>query len=657
MPVISRQGLIVATLLAPAAAADPPPVPAVSVSAADLQARLQARPHPRLILTPQRLDEVRRKVDTAEWAKTLDADLRDFADELMDPDRGERNPPDWKVHNATMREVSTFALLYRLHGDRRYLDAAERRMLLLARNDAFRARDGRRQSLPVSNGILGLAVGYDWLYHDLSQETRAEVEGAILHGGFDRLFEGGVSGAGEPYEFPDNNWRQVILGAHAVAALAIGERHPEASARVLNRAVPRVAAVAVQYRPDGVCPEGTHYWDFGMQYHAAMLDALHTGLGEDFDLSEWPVLADTARWRVAARGPQGDFPFGDGARHNGSALALSWWAMKTGEDWLVRSQDLRALVRDPDHRSENRKAWMALPLIWLPGDAVDGTPPRELLTFVGQGDGDSLSRTEFARPPSPRRDAAAGVVNALCRSAWDDPEALWLAAVAGRADVSHGHMHAGSFVLDWGGVRWIDEPATHHYDRLSEAKIVLWTWGEMLDDPSQRGRERVYAWGNRGHNTLMIDGRFHRFAAAGTLTGDASELSSQPPDDFAVGLDLAAVLGEPVTAATRRFHVDGEVVTVTDRWTGGGEALVMIGRLHTSADVRLNGRTLTLRQDGRELRIGIDAPDDAAVLVRPADELLADWDRRLPGVTVIDVRTPTAAGQQRTVRLTIEKAE
>ena len=364
-------------------------------------------------------------------------------------------------------------------------------MLELVRQREFvdQARRRRRMDLPTSSGVLGLALGYDWLRDELPEDVRRQVREA-LSSCFGRLYDAD----GKPQDFPDNNWRQVIRGAHAVAAPAVADEHPEQAARVIRDAIPQSAGVAAHWRPDGVCPEGTHYWDFGAEFHVLMIDALRTAVGDDFGLGDWPVLDAGARWRIAARGPQGDFPFGDGDRANRSCIPLSWLAGRTGRDWLVRSADLKFLATDAEQKWQQEKNWMVCPLVWLPAAAIDGVPPRELLTFAGRGDLESASRTEH-RLHAPESDHA-GIVNVLYRSAWDE-RALWLGLAGGRANVSHGHMHAGSLVPDTGGVRWVVEPATHHdfNDAFENARITLWTWDENLSDgerrAGRRGREAV----------------------------------------------------------------------------------------------------------------------------------------------------------------------
>lgn len=240
-----------------------------------------------------------------------------------------------------------------------------------------------------------------------------------------------------------------------------------------------------------------------------------------------------------------------------------------------------------------------------------------------------------------------GIVNVVYRSNWDDPNALWLAAVGGRANISHGHMDGGSFELESGGVRWVYEVETYHYDTLRERGIQLWEWGAEL--PKQQrdlGREQVYAWGSQGHNTLTVDGRFHDPNGSAILVESGGEVG-----DFFATFDLTAVLGEAVESATRTFRVKGEAVVVEDAWQADDEEIEMTSRFHTEAAVEVDGQTATLAKDGRQLLVEVLEPADAKLVARPMSEAVSEWDKPLDGVTVVDVVVPTRSSEERVLRV------
>jgi len=591
--------------------------------------------HPRLILTNNRLAELKTKIEKYDWAKRMEKEIRAQTEEFSGKRRLPKNAPAWKIWNTRARHITNAALLYRIHGDAKWLDLAisEMRVFLDEPEYQKKADEGRGAGLPASSGVLGLALGYDWLYHDLTPEFRKEVEDFLLKNSFPTLYQDGTLRS-----FPDSNWRQVILGAHAIAALAIADQHPERAAQVLSDTVPQVAGVVSHYRPDGICPEGVHYWDFGMEFTAALYDSLDTSLGTTFGLNEWPVLDATVRWRTAANSAvDGNFPYADGSRFNLSVLFMSYWARQTKLDWLVQREDLFHLIEDDFHRHADSKAWMALPLIWLPGDAIDGTPPEDLLTFIGVAETEGASRSEWQDPPyaGPK---VPGIVNLIYRSAWKNPDALWLGAVGGRANVSHGHMHGGSIVLDAGGTRWVDEVKTHHYDAFRDKGIRLWSFGTRDNRP---GRESVYAWGNKGHNTLMIDDDYHDPDGAALLVGK--------PNSFPVSIDLTAVLGPKVKTAIRSYRIlpDDLGIELSDSWTAAEHGFTMKSRFHTEANVTTDGQTVTLERNGRKMRIEVNGPPGTKIVAGPMSQFISKLDRPLDGVTVIDIQVETPSGESK----------
>ena len=315
--------------------------------------RKRLRPHPRLVLTKDRLEALKEKIKQHDWARELESEIRAQTEEFAGNRRLPKNAPTWKQWNSRARHVRNAALLYRLHGDKKWLDQAIREMRVFLDEPHYRKRaeEGRGAGLPASSGVLGLALGYDWLYHDLPPALRKEVECFLVTCSFPTLYEDG-----KLRNFPDSNWRQVILGAHAIAALAVADAHPKRAAQVLADTLPQVAGVVSHYRPDGICPEGVHYWDFGMEFTAALCDSLETGLGTTFGLKDRPVLDATVRWRTAANTPvDGNFPYADGSRFNLSVLFMSYWANQTGLDWLVQREDLFHLIRDEFHRHAEAK--------------------------------------------------------------------------------------------------------------------------------------------------------------------------------------------------------------------------------------------------------------------------------------------------------------
>lgn len=591
------------------------------ITTEDLQANLV--PHPRILLTREREAALREKVRKTAWAASLEAELEKLADELLAGKKVEGwRPKEWELAGTgSVSRVSSLALAYRLGGDVKYLREAERSLRQIAHEAMIEGV--RVEYLKRAAVLTALGIGFDWLHDDLSAETLDRIEQGILQGGLVDLIEQ------DKYRIPGNNWTTVCYGGTAIAALAIAERRPELAAAALTRAVRLLPSITQQYEPDGISFEGPHYWDFPTMYHALLADSLETALDNDFGLATAPGLRQSFRWRLAARGPSGDdCAFGDGERVNRAVQAMAWAARQYDLDYLVTRADLRRMMRPPERF--RGKTWMAFSLIWLPADAVDESPPEDLLAFRGGG-------------PS---------ANVIFRSAWNDPEALWLAIKAGRANVSHGHMDVGSFILEAGGVRWFEELTTHHYyaKPFRDHGITdIWSY-----DDRQSDRWKVYAWNNRGHNTLTTGYDLHNpNAMAEIVSFDGT------PGRYATTIELADVLGERVAQATRTFRVpDDRTVLIEDDWTASDEPFVMTARFHTFAKVdRRGGREAIFSIGSRSLTFRVEQPKEAELVIAPVTDYMNPWDRRLQGLTAIDVRVPTDKRQDRPLRVHLSLQE
>ena len=82
------------------------------------------------------------------------------------------------------------------------------------------------------------------------------------------------------------------------------------------------------------------------------------------------------------------------------------------------------------------------------------------------------------------------------RSAWDDPNALFLGIKAGYNQVNHGHLDLGNFELDALGVRWARDLGSDNYNLPG-----YWE--------AKRGGQRwsYYRLNSASHNVPMLGGQ------------------------------------------------------------------------------------------------------------------------------------------------------
>lgn len=590
---------------------------------ADPLASLRAG-HPRLLITAESWSTVKGRAQADPQLNQLLASLVAEAQALL------RRPPlEYRKTGrrllAVSREIEDRVLLlasaWHLTGDERFVRRAEAEMLAAC---AF-ADWNPSHFLDTAEMTAALALGYDWLHGSLRPEARATIREAIIRLGL----RPGIDPRKPHNRWQDNtnNWNQVCWGSLTLGALAVAEDEPALARDILSAARRGIVHGLSAYQPDGVYPEGPSYWSYGTSYQVLMIAALESALGEDWGLTASPGFLASAGALRQVQGPTGLFyNFADGGEHGEFEPALFWFARKTGDAGLL--QDNAALLRRlgaAPHRLASALGSRFTPLapIWWPEDGLKSQAPDLPLAWLGRG-------------PNP--------IIAF-RSSWTDPRALYLAAKGGRADGSHAHMDAGSFILESNGVRWASDLGSQNYESLESKKIDLWNRSQ----DSQRWQ--VFRLGNHGHGSLTIDGRLHR------VNGHARFLRFSPgrpgnPAGEAV-LDLSPVFAGQARLVRRGFRfAPSEGVIVHDELAGLAPGSRVRWAMITRTKVSLDGASATLRQDTETLRARISQPAGATFRVLPADPPKDGFNAPNPGASILYAEA--VAAPDGTVAFTIE---
>jgi hypothetical protein len=161
------------------------------------------------------------------------------------------------------------------------------------------------------------------------------------------------------------------------------------------------------------------------------------------------------------------------------------------------------------------------------------------------------------------------------RSAWDDPNALFVGFKAGDNKATHSHLDLGSFVLEALGVRWAEDLGGDNY----EMPGYFATSGQ---------RWNYYRLRAEGHNTLVIN------PGAGSDQNPMAEAAivrfqSRPDRSFAIA-DLTAAYASQAKHVSRGIALlSGKQVLIQDEIQTGKPAEVW-WFLHTSTNVQAMAR-------------------------------------------------------------------
>ena len=118
-----------------------------------------------------------------------------------------------------------------------------------------------------------------------------------------------------------------------------------------------------------------------------------------------------------------------------------------------------------------------------------------------------------------------------------------LVSRGGSPAVSHGHMDAGSFVMDANGVRWSADLGMQQYNTLESGGLDIWNMAQT----SQRWE--VFRYNNFSHSTLTINGQLQH------VNGNATVVKSTAnPMHINTVMDLSSVYSKNLQNA-KRGHI------------------------------------------------------------------------------------------------------
>lgn len=569
------------------------------VSAADERILSTLRPgHPRLFALEADVARMRGLIAEDEAARKLRDEIRANAVRMLDEPPVEHKligPRLLQQSRACLGRVATLAALYRLEGDRRFAERAEKEMLTAAAFPDWNPS----HFLDTAEMSNALGIGYDWLFDFLSPKSREAIRTAIVKKGLEPGLK--VYRNGEWWAKSTHNWNQVCNGGLTVGALAIADEEPAIAAEILTHARKSIPLAMKTLVPDGGWPEGPGYWNYAMRYtayyHAALLSALDT----DFGLKDSPGYADTGRFRMHFIGPtMQTFNFADGGAGVSNAAEMHFFA---------RTFDRPIYAW---HQRRYRTAPDVFDLIW----------------YDTRGDRSDIEA-------APLDGFFRGVDVVFLRSEWDNPEATFVGFKGGDNAANHSNLDLGTFVLDAQGRRWAVELGADDYNLPGYWSTKRWTYYRLRTE---------------GQNTLVLNGENQATKARAPIAA----FKSTPDVAFAVADLSAGYAGQAREVRRGIALLDRRHVLVQDEVESAAPARVAWG-MHTSAEVSLAGRTATLALDGKQMFVHLLEPAEARWDVREVK--LEPPQRPLKGIRKLTAQVKMPGGKPSPIRVLITPSE
>ncbi len=508
--------------------------------------------HPRLIATNDDFTRLQALVLSDSAAGGIWAKLKREADLI------EAQPP--VVHRLIgprlldqsrlcLARVYTLALAYRISGETKYRDRALKEL----RASAAFPDWNPSHFLDVAEMTHAFAIGYDWLYNDLTLEERTLLRRAIVEKGLDQAIP--IYREHRWWTVVSHNWNQVCNGGMALGALAIADEDPERAEYVVAQSVDSIQRAIHSYAPDGGWAEGPGYWQYATSYTVYYLAGLQTALGTDFGLSDMPGFNHAGEFRIYFQGPSGStFNYADAAAEPGMAPEMFWLARRFKNRIFASDELMHLGLGGRPH---------ALDLIWYDGLSIGpinaGWPPARLFAGVNVG--------------------------FLCTS-WKS-DALWIGIKGGDNQANHSHLDLGSFVLESQGARFGLDLGPDDYN---------------LPDYFGPKRFTYYRVRTASHNTLTVDGEDQDPKAKAPMTFE----------DGVFTIDLSAAYPGKLSRWTRSVRIDKPTnAAIFEDDIEAPEPVAPLWGMVTNARITLNRGTALLQKGDAELEARILSPADA----------------------------------------------
>ncbi|MFY0654826.1 MAG: heparinase II/III family protein [Cyclobacteriaceae bacterium] len=528
--------------------------------------------HPRILLLEGEENTIKNQIKSSEsWGKMHQA-IIDESNNLLSQEPPERKKVGRRllgVSREYLRRVYFLSYAYRMTGDQRYADHAEKHMLKSASFSDWNPT----HFLDVGEMTMALAIGYDWLYSELSEESRKTIREAIVELGIRPSYN-------DDYNWflkAVHNWNQVCNAGMTYGALAVQEFYPELADSVINRAFETIPRAMHDYRPDGAYPEGYGYWGYGTTFNVMFISAVEKALGTDRGLSDSPGFLDSPKFMEHMVTPSGIcYNWGDCGQRGGLQSAMFWFAERTNDPSILWSENLFLQTNDYSEFTRNR----LLPSIMIWGKDI----PVE----------------QIAEPDSKFYIAQGKNPVCLMRNSWTDKNAMYLGFKAGSPSVNHGHMDIGSFIMESDGVRWVMDFGSQNYESLESKGMSI------FGKEQNAQRWTIFRLNNYAHATLTINDSLQR------VDGYAKMDTYSDNEEFMFATsDISSLYNGQLKKAVRGVGIkEGAYTVIRDEVETLGNSTKLRWNLVTPAEVSLTDKGAVLTKDGKTLNLIIKSSVD-----------------------------------------------
>lgn len=569
--------------------------------------------HPRLLFTTTEEKAVKKLIKKDPLARQLAAFLKTKADSIAEapqiPYKMDKYGNMLWTSRAYVLRLGTLSLAYRLYGEQKYLDAANKTLLWVC---GYKDWDPKHY-LDTAEMTTAVAIAYDWLFDALPETTRKIIKGSIYKNSISNVLREYEKGGPGSWAKRETNWNVVCNTGMTLGALAVAEDYPEEAETILKNAAHYMPNCLKHFAPDGVCYEGPAYWGYTNSYLSLYLKAVNDNGGDQGGIGQLPGVSRTALFYKRTLTPSGQrFNFGNASTEEVmNTPAFFFFSRKYQQpevaEWFRKEIEKTIKQNQPIHQL----FFLSLP--WF----------------------NPASPTQNENIPS--LEVYHNSINDLVVLNGNRKEkgSVFLVAKGGLPNQAHQQMDCGTFIIESDSVCWTEDLGADDY-----ALPGFW------DGKPGGDRWKYFRNNNFSHNTLNID-RQPQYANGKAFVCEENTRTAHPY----ARLNLSEVYKVQAHKAFRKFTlINDHTIEVEDEVEVRNTSSTVFWTAATKADVTINGSVAQLQKDGKVFYFRILSPEGATFHTYPAYNTYPG-EKPIKGITMFEIACPAQGGK---AKITVE---
>lgn len=568
--------------------------------------------HPRLLFTKGEEPAIKKLVKNNLPVHELAEFLKAQADSLMSVPQKEYQMDKYGnmlwTSRAYVQRLGTLALIYRIYGEQKYLDAANDALLWVC---AYPDWDPKHY-LDTAEMATAVAIAYDWLYDVLPQTTKDIVKRCLYERAVTRVLSEYEKGGPGSWAKRETNWNVVCNTGMTLAALAVAEDYPQETATILDNAAKFMPNCLKLFAPDGVCYEGPAYWGYTNRYLSMYLKAVADNDDGKGGIAQLPGISRTALYQIRTLTPSG-YPFCFG---NASVGHESFG----GPAFFLYGK----MFHQPEVSAWNRNQVAKV---------LHGPNLFDQVFFLSLPWFDDASSKGMSAIPA--MEVYHNKINDIVVFNGDRNKrgSLYLIAKGGLPNQAHQHMDCGTFIVESEGVLWTEDLGADDYDLPG-----FW------DGKPGGQRWKYFRNNNFSHNVINIDHGL-QYANGHAFVCEEHPNAKQP---FAK-LNLCEVYKEKAKSVYRKFTLlNDRTMEVEDEVSLLNPQSVVSWVAATKAKVEVNGNKAHFMRNGKHFYMQIIAPAGAVFKTYPAKNTYKG-EKPIKDITMLEAKCSFRNGKGKTI--------